>query len=181
MKLSLVIRTSPISIGAAQSSAQSNHSNYRQRKESSSSLSVGSWQMISDTGSLRSQTDSHIVVLNEQQQQQQINVSSNNNNNHHYAHNIASNFQSAIGSSSAASSTSAVNGSSTDTRTIIDDDCFTANEYFRRRERLNEVRTLFYNCYSSTIGYKFKNGGDSATLGSLLGNFAEKVGLKTPI
>jgi myotubularin-related protein 14 len=140
--------------------------------------------MISDTGSLRSQTDSHIIVLNEQhqnqQQQQQNNVSSNNNNNHHYAHNIASNFQSAIGSSSAASSTSAVNGSS-DTRTIIDDDCFTANEYFRRRERLNEVRTLFYNCYSSTIGYKFKNGGDSATLGSLLGNFAEKVGLKTPI
>ncbi|CRL04025.1 CLUMA_CG017142, isoform B [Clunio marinus] len=43
--------------------------------------------------------------------------------------------------------------------------------------RLNAVRTLFYNCYSSTIGYKFKNGTDSATLGSLLGNFAERVGL----
>lgn len=136
--------------------------------------------MITDTGSLRSQ-DSHIIVVNEQHQQQQQNHLSNNNH-HHYAHNIASNFQSAIGTSSATSSTSAVNGSTAEnTRTLIDDDCFTANEYFRRRERLNEVRTLFYNCYSSTIGYKFKNGGDSATLGSLLGNFAEKVGLKTPI
>lgn len=76
----------------------------------------------------------------------------------------------------------AVNGS-TETSTLIDDDCFTANDYFMRRERLNAVRTLFYNCYSSTIGYKFKNGADSATLGSLLGNFAEKVGLtqRTPV
>lgn len=70
----------------------------------------------------------------------------------------------------------AVNGSN-ETSTLIDDDCFTANDYFMRRERLNAVRTLFYNCYSSTVGYKFKNGADSATLGSLLGNFAEKVGL----
>jgi myotubularin-related protein 14 len=70
----------------------------------------------------------------------------------------------------------AVNAS-TETSTLIDDDCFTANDYFMRRERLNAVRTLFYNCYSSTIGYNFKNGADSATLGSLLGNFAEKVGL----
>jgi myotubularin-related protein 14 len=71
----------------------------------------------------------------------------------------------------------AVNGS-TATSTLIDDDCFTANDYFMRRERLTAVRTLFYNCYSSTIGYNFKNGADGA-LGSLLGNFAEKVGLTT--
>jgi myotubularin-related protein 14 len=65
------------------------------------------------------------------------------------------------------------------TSTIVDEDCFTANDYFLRRERLNSVRTLFYNCYASTIGYKFKNGTEAVGLGSLLGNFAEKVGLTT--
>lgn len=79
-------------------------------------------------------------------------------------------------SANSGASSMAVNGS-TGTSTLIDDDCFTANDYFMRRERLTAVRTLFYNCYSSTIGYKFKNGADTATLGSLLGNFAEKVGL----
>jgi myotubularin-related protein 14 len=69
------------------------------------------------------------------------------------------------------------NGGSTQTSTLIDEDCFTANDYFMRRERLNAVRTLFYNCFSSTIGFKFRNGTEPATLGSLLGNFAEKVGL----
>lgn len=72
---------------------------------------------------------------------------------------------------------------STETSTLIDDDCFTAGDYFMRRERLNSVRTLFYHCYSSTIGYKFKDGADTASFGTLLGNFAERVGLtqRTPI
>lgn len=166
-----------------QGAASNSNGRHRQRQESTSSLSVGSWQLISGTGSLRSQ-DSHIVVINEQQQ-----VSSNHYNNNinlinsanptsHPLSGLCTNNQSANGGSSS----TAVNGS-TETSTLIDDDCFTANDYFMRRERLNAVRTLFYNCYSSTIGYKFKNGPDSATLGSLLGNFAEKVGLtqRTPV
>lgn len=166
--------------------AAANHSNdrHRQRQESTSSLSVGSWQLISGTGSLRSQ-DSHIVVINEQQHlatnhyNNNINLINSVNPSSHPLSNLCSNNQSANGGSSS----TAVNSSTAETSTLIDDDCFTANDYFMRRERLNAVRTLFYNCYSSTIGYKFKNGADSATLGSLLGNFAEKVGLtqRTPV
>lgn len=157
----------------------------RQRQESSSSLSVGSWQMISGTGSLRSQ-DSNIIVINEFHQQQ-LNINNNSSSHHHPQSassapltNMCSNYQSAHAGSTASAATG-VNNSSNDVNhsSTIDEDCFTANDYFLRRERLNSVRTLFYNCYASTIGYKFKNGNDSVGLGSLLGNFAEKVGLTT--
>jgi myotubularin-related protein 14 len=130
--------------------------------------------MISTTGSLRSQ-DSNIIVINEQHPPMNpFNINNNliNNCNPSLHNNMCSNHQSA----NSGPSSMAVNAS-TETSTLIDEDCFTANDYFMRRERLTAVRTLFYNCYSSTIGYKFKNGADSATLGSLLGNFAEKVGL----
>jgi hypothetical protein len=129
-------------------------------------MSVGSWQLISGTGSLRSQ-DSNIVVINEQHHQCINNNNFFNSCNSQappHPHNMCSNHLSA-------------NGGSTQTSTLIDEDCFTANDYFMRRERLNAVRTLFYNCFSSTIGFKFRNGTEPATLGSLLGNFAEKVGL----
>lgn len=141
--------------------------NPRQRQESGSSVSVGSWQMISGTGSLRSQ-DSNIIVVNEYHQH---NFSNHNHNQQSSSHStMCSNHQSAP----------AVNSSNNEaTSTIVDEDCFTANDYFLRRERLNSVRTIFYNCYASTIGYKFKNGSENVGLGSLLGNFAEKVGLTT--
>ena len=122
--------------------------------------------MISGTGSLRSQ-DSNIVVINEF---------------NHLQHNFSNNSQQQASSHSTnmCSNNSAINSSINEaTSTIVDEDCFTANDYFLRRERLSSVRTLFYNCYASTIGYKFKNGTDNAGLGSLLGNFAEKVGLTT--
>lgn len=175
-------RTSPVLVPPNNSNGHQ-----RQRQESTSSLSVGSWQLISGTGSLRSQ-DSNIVVINEQHHpSNQFNHINNNNINLinscnpslHPHNNMCSNHQSA----NSGPSSMAVNGSTETTSTLIDDDCFTANDYFMRRERLTAVRTLFYNCYSSTIGYKFKNGADSATLGSLLGNFAEKVGLtqRTPV
>jgi myotubularin-related protein 14 len=137
-------------------------------------MSVGSWQMISGTGSLRSQ-DSNIVVINEQLHQLNQNVNNNNLFN-------SSNVQAHPHPQSVFFNHPSANGGSTQTSTLIDDDCFTANDYFLRRERLNEVRTLFYNCYSSTIGFKMREG-DCATLGSLLGNFAEKVGLtqRTPV
>lgn len=152
--------------------------NPRQRQESSSSMSVGSWQMISGTGSLRSQ-DSNIIVINEYHQSSSINHNINNNNT--ASNNASSSTQSnstvCSNPQSASGSAATINGLVNETTaTIVDDDCFTANDYFMRRERLNSVRTLFYNCYSSTIGYKFKTGPDSG-LGSLLGNFAEKVGL----
>jgi myotubularin-related protein 14 len=142
----------------------------RQRHESGSS--VGSWQMISTTGSLRSQ-DSNIIVINEQHPPTNpFNINNNHHCNPSLHNNMCSNHQSA----NSGPSSMAVNAS-TETSTLIDEDCFTANDYFMRRERLTALRTLFYNCYSSTVGFNFKNGAESATLGSLLGNFAEKVGL----
>ncbi|XP_070506511.1 phosphatidylinositol-3,5-bisphosphate 3-phosphatase MTMR14 isoform X2 [Chironomus tepperi] len=166
-------RTSPMSVPKI-SGANTENKNHRQRQESTSSVSVGSWQMISGTGSLRSQ-DSNIVVINEYNHHPLMNPNNNNTsiNNASSQTNMCSTTQ-----QNSSGSTPTINGLSNEPSTIVDDDCFTANDYFERRERLNSVRTLFYNCYSSTIGYKFKNGPDSA-LGSLLGNFAEKVGLTT--
>lgn len=154
------------------SSSNQEMRNPRQRQESGSSASVGSWQMISGTGSLRSQ-DSNIVVINEYHHQHNIN---NNSNNHHNQQSSSNSTNMCSNHQSAAAVNSSINEA---TSTIVDDDCFTANDYFLRRERLNSVRTLFYNCYASTIGYKFKNGNENIGLGSLLGNFAEKVGLTT--
>ncbi|XP_069693160.1 phosphatidylinositol-3,5-bisphosphate 3-phosphatase MTMR14 isoform X2 [Periplaneta americana] len=106
-------RTSPVAVPVS--------SRLRQRNDSNSSLSVGSWQMISGTGSLRG---------------------------------------SASNSTGDSSAPNSQNNSNND----------------MRRDRLHTIRTLFYNSYCSTIGFKFKNGQDSG-LGSLLGNFAEKVGI----
>ncbi|KAL7028294.1 hypothetical protein ACKWTF_005791 [Chironomus riparius] len=171
-------RTSPMSVPKI-SGVNTENKIHRQRQESSSSVSVGSWQMISGTGSLRSQ-DSNIVVVNEYNHHPSINPNNNNtsiNNAPLLSQSNTTNMCSTTQQNSSGSIMT-INGSVNETSTIVDDDCFTANDYFMRRERLNSVRTLFYNCYSSTIGYQFKNGADSA-LGSLLGNFAEKVGLTT--
>jgi hypothetical protein len=103
--------------------SNSNNHHRRQRQESSSSVSVGSWQMISGTGSLRSQ-DSNILVVNEQQQPNLCNSLMNNNNNvNNSSTNVCSNQGKTVNRSSDI--------------TIVDDDCFTANDYFMRRERLD--------------------------------------------
>ncbi|XP_023706907.1 myotubularin-related protein 14 isoform X2 [Cryptotermes secundus] len=109
-------RTSPVAVPVS--------SRLRQRNDSNSSLSAGSWQLISGTGSLRGSAST------------------------------------STGDSATPNSVLSQNGSNTSLR----------------RERLQTVRTLFYNAYCSTIGFRFKNGQDSG-LGSLLGNIAEKVGI----
>lgn len=140
-------RTSPVAVPVS--------SRLRQRNDSNSSLSVGSWQLISGTGSLRgsaststgdSATPNSVLSQN------------------------SSNTSLCEGQVSAESST-----------TVVEDECFIYNSgpsdnITLRRERLQTVRTLFYNAYCSTIGFRFKNGQDSG-LGSLLGNIAEKVGI----
>ncbi|XP_053673307.1 myotubularin-related protein 14 [Anopheles nili] len=198
-------RTSPVSVPVA--------SRLRQRQESTSSLSVGSWQMISGTGSLRS-TDS-ATELNQTAQHHPH----HHHHHHHHHHQAPGNHQPQFhpvyshlyGNNHApipvayATDTTATTPNANSQHhhhgpghipasqlhqqqhsqdssccTILDDDCFSlsySHDYYAmRRERLNQVRTLFYNCYYSTIAFKFKSVPDSA-LGSLLGNFAEKVGL----
>ncbi|XP_049283122.1 myotubularin-related protein 14 isoform X2 [Anopheles funestus] len=200
--------TSPVSVPVA--------SRLRQRQESTSSLSVGSWQMISGTGSLRS-TDSATELHHAPPQHNQHH---HHHHHHHHQHNhnthqqqqhqpqfhhVYSNHYGNNHGTTADTTATTPNANqhhhhgaghvppctaphlphmqqSQDSSccTILDDECFSSSYshdfYAMRRERLNQVRTLFYNCYYSTIAFKFKSVPDSA-LGSLLGNFAEKVGL----
>lgn len=77
---------------------------FRQRNESTSSLSVGSWQMISGTGSLRSAADSHLIVDPQQNNLNQTTAQNNTN-----------------------STTPNANQFSQDSScTMIDDDCFSS-------------------------------------------------------
>ncbi len=47
-----------------------------------------------------------------------------------------------------------------------------------RKERLQAVRSIFYNAYSAAIGFKFKNGAENPTrLSSLIDHFAGTVGI----
>lgn len=51
----------------------------------------------------------------------------------------------------------------------------------RRRDRLQTVRAHFYTLYAAAIGFQFKNANDngSSGLGSLIGNIATKVGIRS--
>ncbi|XP_066997241.1 myotubularin-related protein 14 isoform X2 [Anabrus simplex] len=138
-------RTSPVAVPVS--------ARLRQRNDSGSSLSIGSWQLISGTGSLRGS-----------------------------ASGSTSTFESVNSSSRTGSQASICEGSASvesSVTVIEEDDCFiyssaSSDSVSQRRERLNSVRTLFYNAYCATVGFKFRS---DTGLGSLLGNFAEKVGI----
>ncbi|KAJ1525944.1 hypothetical protein ONE63_009130 [Megalurothrips usitatus] len=141
-------RTSPVAVPVP--------SRLRQRQESSGSLSVGSWQLISGTGSLRGSAST---------------ASNSGSITPRSVHSHSSYNADMVDSQVSAESSC----------TLTEDDCFihskqpTAAEM--RQDRLEKVRTLFYNAYFSTIGFNLKNS-DSG-LSSILGNFAEKVGIRT--
>lgn len=187
-------RTSPVTVPSA--------NRIRQRQESSSSLSVGSWQMVTGTGSYRS-AESVNEMHSHLQQNPGYNCPNPQHHQHHQHHhqaphqtstsnqtpsNNASPFypqqQGGInpGPSNSASTTPNANqhhpSQESSCCTVIGGEYYPSHPdlYAIRRERLTQLRTLFYNCYFSTIAFKFNSGPDSA-LGSLLGNFAEKVGL----
>ncbi|XP_039437415.1 myotubularin-related protein 14 [Culex pipiens pallens] len=188
-------RTSPVTVPSA--------NRLRQRQESTSSLSVGSWQMVTGTGSFRESVSEHPAttsaatgchcsggVSQQQQQQAHHRVAAGHHQQQHPLHHphpllVGSNpGPSGLGHS--ASTPNANQAQETGggvpapscCTASIDSECFPrrVDLFAIRRERLTQLRTLFYNCYFSTIAFKFNSGPDSA-LGSLLGNFAEKVGL----
>ncbi|XP_046428969.1 myotubularin-related protein 14 isoform X1 [Neodiprion fabricii] len=139
-------RTSPVAVPVS--------GRLRQRNESTSSVSGGSWQIISGTGSLRGST---------------------------MANSSGSETTSGACSTVCRPMCEVCPGQlSHDSSCTITEDGLsqTTLDHLtqRRKERLHNVRTLFYNVYCSAIGFKFKDGADSA-LGNLLGNFAEKVGI----
>ncbi|XP_031629993.1 myotubularin-related protein 14 isoform X2 [Contarinia nasturtii] len=117
-------KTSPVTVPYSSRS--------RQRNESTSS--VGSWQLVNQSGSLRS-TDSNNRLFN-------TNLQDSNS-------------------------------------TLVDDDIFSINShtamFMRRRERLQAVRGTFYKTYCNIVGLTYKDYSMS-TLGSVLGNIAERVG-----
>lgn len=192
-------RTSPVTVPCA--------NRLRQRQESTSSLSVGSWQMVTGTGSFR---DSVNELHSHHLQQNPVIASAASSGCHcsggvsqqaHYPqrggpaghlhqqqpHSLLAGSN--PGPSGLGHSASTPNANQQqhlqDSGAIpscctasIDSECFPrrVDLFAIRRERLTQLRTLFYNCYFSTIAFKFNSGPDSA-LGSLLGNFAEKVGL----
>lgn len=189
-------RTSPVTVPS--------ENRLRQRQESSSSLSVGSWQMITGTGSLRS-AESVNEMHTHVQRNPGHNCPNHPHHQHHYhhPHQHPQHYQSSNNGQSGSSHSSLfhlsgggnIPGPSSSNASTpnanqhhpsqVTSCCSTINgEYYPnqldlyaiRRERLTQLRTLFYNCYYSTIAFKFNSGPDSA-LGSLLGNFAEKVGL----
>lgn len=118
----------------------------RQRQESVSS--VGSWQIISGTGSLRGSTGSANA-----------------------------------GSASSRCSHSSMPTDMMDSATTIKEEEGSLESeqsiiIFNRAERLAKVRSLFYTIYVASIGLNFSNGRNDSGLGTLVSNFAQKVGIR---
>uniref|UniRef100_A0A1B6MLW6 Uncharacterized protein n=1 Tax=Graphocephala atropunctata TaxID=36148 RepID=A0A1B6MLW6_9HEMI len=48
-----------------------------------------------------------------------------------------------------------------------------------RRERLEQIRRLFANCYCQSIGHNLKDGSETSGLSNIIGNLAGKIYQKT--
>lgn len=121
----------------------------RTRNESVSS--VGSWQIISGTGSLRSSCGSQVTSSSGSKGSHTVPVDMVDS---------ATTIKEEVGSVHSANSEQSI---------IV----------FNRAERLTKVRSMFYNIYCTSIGFKFSNGKSESGLGNLMNNFAAKVGIKT--
>ncbi|KAK4293011.1 hypothetical protein Pmani_034261 [Petrolisthes manimaculis] len=123
----------------------------RQRQESTGS--IGSWQIVDEMGSLQDTPGAAAAAASGQ-----------------------------LGS--AGSRISRVSGVSdlVDSATTIKEEVSLESEesiiVFNRAERLAKVRALFYNLYVSTIGLNAPNGRTDTGLGTLVSNFAQKVGIR---
>ncbi|CAG0884097.1 unnamed protein product [Darwinula stevensoni] len=109
----------------------------------------GSWQIISGTGSIRGSTSDSSSV-----------------HSRNSACGVCSEGQESIESCS----------------TLVGDNSNSASiseHLFKRQECLNAVRSTFYQLYCSSVGFTFRNGPpEPAGFGTLLENFAERVGFR---
>ncbi|KAL7736520.1 hypothetical protein ACLKA6_019717 [Drosophila palustris] len=163
-------RTSPISVPG---------SNVRQRQESTSSN--GSWQVVTDTGSIDSMMNgSYMMRFVSQQQQQTDNIPiCNGGNGYHCTINsMTGAYPNTSGVSSSNSNSSSnnthgfVNSSfkdMTNGSTSASKQCINL-----RKQRLNAVRAIFIQAYGKTIGLKFKEGS-SMNLATFIGNLADQL------
>ncbi|KAH8279457.1 hypothetical protein KR026_010423 [Drosophila bipectinata] len=159
-------RTSPISVPGA---------NARQRQESTSSN--GSWQVVTDTGSIDSMMNGSYMMRFVAQQAADGGSSANipicnGGNGYHCSTNTASSGSGSGSSISNGSSTHGFpNGSSKDVggSTMTTKQCINL-----RKQRLNAVRAIFIQAYGKTIGLKFKEGS-SMNLATFIGNLADQL------
>ncbi|KAH8393302.1 hypothetical protein KR215_002786 [Drosophila sulfurigaster] len=175
-------RTSPISVPGA---------NARQRQESTSSN--GSWQVVTDTGSIDSvMNGSYMMRFVSQQHQQHPQLADrqdipmcNGGNGYHcnLTNNMtgvypnpsgggSSNTSNSNSNSSGNNSHGFVNGSSKDApngSSAANKQCINL-----RKQRLNAVRAIFIQAYGKTIGLKFKEGS-SMNLATFIGNLADQL------
>ncbi|XP_030570684.1 myotubularin-related protein 14 [Drosophila novamexicana] len=168
-------RTSPISVPG---------SNARQRQESTSSN--GSWQVVTDTGSIDSMMNgSYMMRFVAQQHQQTDNIPMcNGGNGYHCSTNTPSAYPSGYPSASGSSNNSNSNSnSSSNTHGFINGSSKEAGSASAaaskqsinlRKQRLNAVRAIFIQAYGKTIGLKFKEGS-SMNLATFIGNLADQL------
>ncbi|XP_034477908.1 myotubularin-related protein 14 [Drosophila innubila] len=166
-------RTSPISVPG---------SSARQRQESTSSN--GSWQVVTDTGSIDSMMNGSYMMrfVSQQQHQHQqtdnIPMCNGGNGYHCTINNMTAAYPSASGGSSSNSNSSAnnthgfANGSSKD---VNNGSAAASKQSINlRKQRLNAVRAIFIQAYGKTIGLKFKEGS-SMNLATFIGNLADQL------
>ncbi|EDW01371.1 myotubularin-related protein 14 [Drosophila grimshawi] len=185
-------RTSPISVPG---------SNARQRQESTSSN--GSWQVVTDTGSIDSMINGSYMmrfVAQQHNQQQQLTPADNNipmcngGNGYHCSNtnnsSSSNNINMPSGTSSSNNSNNSnssitnnthgfLNGSSSAKDVGNGIAAAAANNSSKhsinlRKQRLNAVRAIFIQAYGKTIGLKFKEGS-SMNLTTFIGNLADQL------
>ncbi|XP_005183262.2 myotubularin-related protein 14 [Musca domestica] len=175
-------KTSPISVPGVSAT--------RQRQESTSSN--GSWQVVTDTGSIDSMMNgSYMMHFISQQQPDNISITSCNSG--HYVmtgngsttgngYNCHSNTPS-NGSNASLSSNGINNGGNGGgalnflTNGINDKDLMNGSSKtstIMRKKRLNAVRAIFIQAYGKTVGLKFKEGS-AMNLATFIGTLADQL------
>uniref|UniRef100_A0A1A9VKM3 Uncharacterized protein n=1 Tax=Glossina austeni TaxID=7395 RepID=A0A1A9VKM3_GLOAU len=158
-------KTSPISVPGASAT--------RQRQESTSSN--GSWQVVTDTGSIDSlMNSSNMMHFISQQQQDSNSINSSHSGNSGVCLNGVYNIANTP-SNASSSSGGSVNGLNFITHSTENSNATlpTKAECTLRKQRLNAVRTAFIQAYGKTIGLKFKEGS-SRSISTLMGNLTDQ-------
>lgn len=102
------------------------------------------WQMVSETGSIKDNLSSRAFSYSSPESQDSGSMSGRKSNGSHHPL-----------SSPGINSSSSARGSSNDIKKSLS---FCSQQRMIRREKLQSVRNIFYNAYSSVIGFRFKNG-----------------------
>ncbi|KAM7343033.1 egg-derived tyrosine phosphatase isoform 2-T2 [Cochliomyia hominivorax] len=184
-------KTSPISVPGASAT--------RQRQESTSSN--GSWQVVTDTGSIDSMMNgSYMMRFISQQQQDGNSLTSCNSGNGLYGTGNGSNNSSSSGNnystgsggigvgngyncSNTPSNGSNASGGSINvgalnnvTNSINGKDITPSSKptTLLRKQRLNAVRAIFIQAYGKTVGLKFKEGS-AMNLATFIGTLADQL------